>query len=149
MFEQALAELREAFPGVTWEQVTEADIDWPVIVGGGVVLEDCGDMYTDGQWQAATDGDIDSAIRADSPVAAVRAWLAAQPTAAFYSEAPGGKTVEARGFVSVNTRRETVVCDSEAGARAYLDDVVAVYPIVIRVPVPVDPPVLVGEVSDV
>jgi len=132
----ALAELRAAFPRVGWTATEDEPGSW-TIKGGGLLI-----------WNFAEGWMCHDRV-APTPLLGVRAWLAAQPTAAFYSEAPGGKTVEARGFVSVNTRRETVVCDSEAGARAYLDDVVAVYPIVIRVPVPVDPPVLVGEVSDV
>lgn len=139
---KALAELRAAFPRVTWLRVSSWGIEGRA--NGRLVATV---KKSEKAWVCA-DHASGEVVDTD-PVSAVRAWLAAQPTAAFYSEAPGGKTVEARGFVSVNTRRETVVCDSEAGARAYLDDVVAVYPIVIRVPVPVDPPVLVGEVFDV
>ena len=134
--DKALAELRAAFPRVAWTAREDGPGSWD-IKGGGLLIFNFSGGWTCQDKVAAT------------PLLAVRAWIAAQPTAAFYPEAPSGETVEVRGWASVSASGETALCNSPIAARAYLDDVVAVYPVVIRVPVPVDPPVLVGEVSDV
>lgn len=147
---EALAELRGAFPRVTWVPHVDAeDPDDYALFGAGVMVWRLNDGWVTGT--AAPEPD---------PVSAVRAWLAAQPTAVFYPEAPSGEVVEVRGVVAVSKSgaycltgwsgalSDEVMEDATEQAEALVApaEPVVYHPVVIRVPVPVEPPVLVGEV---
>jgi len=160
----ALAELRAAFPRV----IFACNVDNIQILNNagdvvaGIVRWHTGEWVCHGQG-VLTHGHGDG----PDPVSAVRAWLADQPTAAFYPEPSSGKTMEVRGFVVVNAAGEYHArgaswgtYEGEWGARnaeetfdVNCEDALSrrsnAIPFTIRVPVPVDPPVLVGEVSDV
>ena len=147
---EALSALRAAFPRVTWTATEDEPGDFN-IHGGPLFL-----WSTMGHWYC------NNAVKGD-PVSAVRAWLAAQPTAAFYPAPPSGETVGVRGFVVVNAAGEYY---AEAGAwsadkgaarqaEAAFSDCIEdedarrspALPFTLRVPLPVEPPALVGEVQ--
>lgn len=149
---EALAELRGAFPKVSWtgEPFAGSSI---MIVGRYAHHPSVVVLGGDDEWRC--DG-----APGRCPVSAVRAWLAAQPTAAFYPEVQGGETVEVRGGVAVSKSgaycltgwsgalADEVMEDAteQVEARVAPAEPVVYHPVVIRVPVPVEPPVLVGEV---
>jgi hypothetical protein len=151
---KALAELRAAFPRVTWLRVSSWGIE--ARASGRLVATV---KKSEKAWVCAdyTSGEV---VDTD-PVSAVRAWLAAQPTATFYPEAPSGETEEYAGWIAIGSRRDYGLCrdfgpgmewESKQSAADGLDhhcDEARFHRFVIRVPAPVDPPVLVGEVSDV
>lgn len=144
--DKALAELRAAFPRVGWT-ATEDEPGTFSIHGGAAYL-----WPTMGHWYC------NNAVAAD-PVSAVRAWLAAQPTAAFYPEPPSGETEEYAGWIAIGSRHDYGLCrdlgpgmewESKQSAADGLDhhcDEPRFHRFVVRVPLPVDPPVLVGEVE--
>lgn len=154
---KALAELRAAFPRVRW-------VLRPTCVSA---YRDDGNLLLlvapqDDSWIANCATGWVSA-QAPNPVSAVRAWLAAQPTAAFYPEPQNGKTVKVNGWVAVASDGEAAFCgttrdgDNTRGLAVHrlerMTDIrvqdFCVLPAVIHVPLPVDPPMLVGEVPDV
>ena len=143
--DKALAELRAAFPRVEWTATEDEPGDFN-IHGGPLFL-----WSTMGHWYC------NNAVEGD-PVSAVRAWLTAQPTAAFYPEPPSGETVEVRGWVAVNDADDYAFApdggpgdewdarqDAIDGLRHHGDPIV--HRFTLRVPLPVEPPVLVGEVE--
>lgn len=152
---KALAELRAAFPRVRW-------VLRPTCVSA---YRDDGNLLLlvapqDDSWIANCATGWVSA-QAPNPVSAVRAWLAAQPTAVFYSEFSSGKTMEIRGVAVVQGESWSLagwnggnLSNMQAAAwdgmnPAPKDEAFApiYYPVVIPVPLPVDPPVLVGKVE--
>lgn len=153
--DKAFVELRAAFPRVRW-------VLRPTCVSA---YRDDGNLLLlvapqDDSWIANCATGWVSA-QAPNPVSAVRAWLAAQPTAAFYPEPSSGETEEYAGWIAIGSRRDYGLCrdfgpgmewESKQSAADGLDyhcDEARFHRFVIRVPAPVDPPVLVGEVSDV
>lgn len=151
--DKALAELRAAFPRVDF------------VIRGEWIYSDANAVhphYEDPSlWACHGRFTSDDLCTSEDPVSAVRAWLAAQPTATFYPEAPSGETEEYAGWIAIGSRRDYGLCrdfgpgmewESKQSAADGLDhhcDEARFHRFVIRVPAPVDPPVLVGEVSDV
>ncbi len=149
---EALAELRAAFQRVGWTATEDEPGSW-AIRGGGLMI-----------WNFSA-GWMCQDKMAPTPLLAVRAWLAAQPTAAFYPEAPSAALTECHGTLVMRSSgawamvgisgsasglpsTATMAGDLAGDADIHRPDsyVCGVYPVVVRVPVPVEPPVLVGEV---
>lgn len=146
---ESLAQLRAAFPRVTWTAKEDEPGSW-TIRGGPVMVWN----YSEG-WRC------DAAGPSPTPLFAVRAWLASQPTAAFYPKTPSGETVEVRGWVAVSSDGEAAFCgttrdgDNTRGLAIHrlerMTDIRVqdfhVAPVIVCVPVPAEPPALVGEVA--
>ena len=145
---EALSALRGAFPRVSWtgEPFAGSSI---MIVGRYAHHPSVVVLGGDDEWRC--DG-----APGKCPVSAVRAWLAAQPTAAFYPEAQGGETVQIKGWVAFNDANDYAFApdggagnewesrqDAIDGLLHHGDPIVHAF--TLRVPVPVEPPVLVGE----
>lgn len=157
---EALAALRVAFPRVGWV----LDDEFGYIFAAGfhnATIVAVLPPAEDGLWDAGVGSGLH--LKSPDPVSAVRAWLAAQPTAVFYPAPPSGETVEVRGCTAVdkdgayavygsslagdNVRGITLFHLSKVSLAAAGD--VTVRAFTLRVPVPVEPPVLMGEVTDV
>lgn len=145
--DKALAELRAAFPRVGWTATEDEPGSW-TIKGGGLLI-----------WNFAEGWMCHDRV-APTPLLGVRAWLAAQPTAAFYPEPSSGEVVEVKGWVAFNDANDYAFApdggagnewesrqDAIDGLLHHGDPIVHAF--TLRVPLPVDPPVLVGEVFDV
>ena len=142
---EALAALRGAFPRVGWTATEDEPGSW-TIRGGGLMI-----------WNYSAGWMCQDKV-APTPLLSVRAWLAAQPTAMFYPEVQGGETEEYAGWIAIGSRKdyglsrdlgEGLEWESKQTAADGLDhhcDESRFHRFVVRVPVPVEPPVLVGEV---
>ncbi len=151
---EALAALRGAFPRVGW--VLDDEFGYIFAAGARNRVIVWVMHMEDGAWSA--EGGKLPHVKAPNPVSAVRAWLAAQPTAAFYPEVQGGETVQIKGWVAFNDANDyTFAPDGGAGnewesRQDAIDGLLhhgdpIVHAFTLRVPVPVEPPVLVGEVE--